>query len=85
MCVRVHAQIVIFLYPPDMHQWTPPASSNPQVIAVGPPGVSQEGVMAATLTASHAGTATVTASARPMDGAPDPAAVSWSLTFTVTG
>jgi hypothetical protein len=83
ICVHVGAEIAINLYPPQQHQWTMPTSSDPTVATVATSGASQEGVMAATVEAQRAGTAAISAVAKAMDGAPDPASTQWHLDITV--
>jgi hypothetical protein len=83
LCVRVGTRVALSLYPPDLHKWRDPSTTDAAVVSIGPVGVNQEGVLAATLTARKAGHATVASSAVAMDSAPDPATVAWQLTITV--
>jgi hypothetical protein len=83
ICVHVGAQVAINLYPPQLHEWTTPSSSDPAVAAVATSGANQEGAMAATVNALHAGTAAVSTVAQAKDGAPDPQPVAWRLVITV--
>jgi hypothetical protein len=83
LCVRVGARIVVALYPPELHTWTSPANTDGSVATVGPVGISQEGVLATTITARRPGHAVVTSSARPSDAAPDPVTVPWQLAIDV--
>jgi hypothetical protein len=83
LCARVGARIVVSLYPPDLHRWTPLSNTDASVVAVGPEGVSQEGVLATTVTATRPGHAVIASSAHPTDAAPDPRVVAWRLAIDV--
>jgi hypothetical protein len=83
LCVRPGTTIAIRLYPPDLHRWGEPSSGNGAVIHIGPTGLSQEGVLATTLTAGQPGETVVSAVAEPMPEAPDPGFVTWRLTVEV--
>jgi hypothetical protein len=83
ICVRVRAEITIMLAAPQLHRWTPPASSNTAVAVVTTYGDNQEGTLYATVTAVRAGTTTLTTVAQPREGADDPRPVPWRLEITV--
>jgi hypothetical protein len=83
LCVRPGTSIAVRLYPPDLHKWGEPASGDGAVIRIGPTGLSQEGVLATTLTAGQPGETVVTCVATPMPEAPDPGFVTWRLTVEV--
>lgn len=83
VCLHLGAQLSITLYPPDLHLWSTPASSNPQVAKVVAAGVSQEGAMSLTVRAIKPGSAVLASIAQARDGAPDPHDVPWQLTITV--
>jgi hypothetical protein len=82
-CVHVGAEVVLRLFPPDLHLWTVPVSSSQTVAAVVTSGSNQEGVMVATIRTIQPGSAVITSTAKARDGAPDPRAVMWQLTITV--
>ena len=83
MCLRTGAQASITLYPPELHLWTTPVSSHPQVAAVVASGSNQEGAMSITVRTAGPGSTVLGSVAQPRDGAPDPHEVSWQLTITV--
>jgi hypothetical protein len=83
LCVHVGAQVAINLYPPQLHEWTTPSSSDPPVATVATSAANQEGAMAATVNALRTGTATISAVAHAKDGAPDPQPTPWRLVITV--
>jgi hypothetical protein len=84
VCLRIGAQVSITLYPPELHLWTTPVSSRPQVAAVVASGSNQEGAMAITVHTAAPGSTVLSSVAQPSDGAPDPHDVPWQLTVTVT-
>jgi len=83
VCVRVRSEITVVLAAPQLHEWTPPASSDTGVAAVTTFGANQEGTMYATVIAARAGTTVLTAVAQPREGADDPRPVPWRLAVTV--
>jgi len=83
VCVHAGAQIDARLVPPDLHLWTPPASSAQSVAAVVTSGSNQEGVLVATIKTIQPGSAVITSIAEARDGAPDPRPARWQLTVTV--
>jgi hypothetical protein len=83
LCVRPGTKIALRLYPPDLHRWKDPTSADSGVVRIGPFGLSQEGVLAATLTAGKTGETVVSSVAEPMPEAPDPGFVTWRMTIEV--
>lgn len=83
ICVRPGTKIAVRLYPPDLHRWKDPTSADSAIVRIGPFGLSQEGVLATTLTAGKPGETVVSSVAEPMPEAPDPGFVTWRLTIQV--
>jgi hypothetical protein len=82
VCVRVPAEIKLVLVAPQLHRWTPPASSDTGVAVVTTVGADQEGTMYVTVTVGRTGTTVLTAVAQPREGADDPRPVPWRLAVT---
>jgi hypothetical protein len=83
VCARLYAEIHLVLAAPQLHRWTPPASSDTTVAVVDAVGDNQEGTLYATVSAVQAGTAVLTTVAQPREGADDPRPVPWRLEITV--
>jgi hypothetical protein len=82
-CVHVGAPLAIRLYPPDLHRWTAPSTSDSQTVAVEDFGDNLDGVMSANLSVVKTGSAILRCVAMAREGAPDPADTVWQVTVTV--
>jgi hypothetical protein len=87
VCVHVSSKITLAMPPLDPDRWQLPTSSDPQIAAVGPLGLDQEGVTYTAVTALRPGSATIRATVRPQDPGDLPRTGTprqlWLLTITV--